>query len=202
MTPTSRFGEALAYANRIHATQVRKGADIPYVSHLLGVASLAIEMGADEDQAIAALLHDAVEDQGGLERLEDIRKTFGDRVAGMVADCTDSHEETKPDWRPRKEAYLVSLANKPADSLLVSLADKTHNARAIVDDLIEHGDVVWDRFRGGKDGSLWYYRTLAAAFEALLPGAGARRLLATVAMMEALASASLIKSETKAIRPA
>ena len=186
MTPTSRFGEALAYANRIHATQVRKGADIPYVSHLLGVASLAIEMGADEDQAIAALLHDAVEDQGGLARLEDIRQTFGDRVAQMVADCTDSEVEPKPPWRARKEAYLASLVKKPADSLLVSLADKTHNARAIVDDLTEHGEVVWDRFTGGKDGSLWYYRALADAFKALLPGAGSRRLSATVAIMEEL----------------
>ena len=202
MTPTSRFGEALAYANRIHAAQVRKGADIPYVSHLLGVAALAIEMGADEDQAIAALLHDAVEDQGGLARLEDIRETFGERAAGMVADCTDSEVEPKPPWRARKEAYLTSLSKKPADSLLVSLADKTHNARAIVDDLTEHGEVVWDRFTGGKDGSLWYYRALADAFETLLPSAGARRLSATVGMMEKLASVSDMQSETGAIRSA
>ena len=186
MSPRSRFGEALAYANRIHAGQVCKGADFPYVSHLLGVAALAIEMGADEDQAIAALLHDAVVDQGGLTRLEDIRATFGDRAARIVADCTDSEVEPKPPWRARKEAYLASLSKKPANSLLVSLADKTHNARAIVDDLTEHGEVMWDRFTGGKDGSLWYYRALADAFEALLPGAGARRMSATVEMMEEL----------------
>jgi (p)ppGpp synthase/HD superfamily hydrolase len=143
---TTRFDEALAYASRLHRAQVRKGSGIPYISHLLGVAALALEHGANEDEAIAALLHDAVEDQGGLARLDDIRARFGDQVAQIVADCTDSHAEPKPAWRPRKEAYLASLAHKAAASLAVSLADKTHNAAAINADLYEVGSDVWPRF--------------------------------------------------------
>lgn len=161
---TSRFDTALAYASEAHREQMRKGSNIPYVSHLLGVASIALEFGADEDQAVAALLHDTVEDQGGLERLADIRSRFGDRVAGIVMDCTDSVEAKKSDWRPRKEQYLASLVSKHRDSLLVSLADKTHNAEAIAADRAQIGDDIWDRFTGGKDGSIWYYRELAAAF--------------------------------------
>lgn len=185
---TDRFDEALAYASRIHRPQVRKGSNIPYVSHLLGVASLALELGADEDQAIAALLHDAVEDQGGLKRLADIRTRFGDRVAGIVMDCTDAHEDPKPDWRPRKEAYIASLETKPAASLLVSIADKTHNASAINADLREVGEAVWARFTGGKEGTLWYYRNLAARLAHLLPGAASARFAREVAEMEELAA--------------
>ena len=184
---TDRFDEALAYASRLHRAQVRKGSGIPYVSHLLGVASLALEAGADEDQAIAALLHDAVEDQGGPPRLADIRARFGDRVAGIVADCTDSAAEPKPPWRERKAAYVASLAHKPAASLLVSLADKTHNARAILADLGEQGDAVWDRFTGGKSGSLGYYRALADAFRTHLPGPMADRFARLVDDMHARA---------------
>ena len=182
---TERFDQALAYAAHAHRTQLRKGTAIPYVSHLLGVASLALEAGADEDQAIAALLHDAVEDQGGPDRLADIATRFGPRVARIVADCTDSDAEPKPPWRARKEACVAGLAHKAPESLLVSLADKTHNARAILADLEEHGAAVWDRFTGGRDGSLWYYRALADAFSVLLPGAGARRLDGIVARLEA-----------------
>ncbi len=180
---TERFGAALVYAVAVHRQQRRKGTNIPYAAHLLGVAAIALEIGADEDQAIAALLHDAVEDQGGLARLEDIRAWFGDTVAGIVADCTDAVVEPKPAWRPRKEAYIASLDHKPAASLLVSLADKTHNARAIVDDLVVHGAGLWDRFTGGREGSLWYYDELARAFQRLLPGDGADRLTSIVAEM-------------------
>jgi (p)ppGpp synthase/HD superfamily hydrolase len=185
---TERFDEALAYASAAHRTQPRKGTDIPYVSHLLGVCSLALEAGADEDQAIAALLHDAVEDQGGADRLTDIRKRFGDRVAKIVADCTDSWTEPKPEWRQRKEAYLESLSHKSPDSLLVSLADKTHNASAINADLAVHGDELWSRFTGGREGSLWYYDSLARAFEERLPGPAAIRFRELVDEMHALAS--------------
>jgi (p)ppGpp synthase/HD superfamily hydrolase len=185
---SERFDAALVYASSAHRNQVRKGSDIPYVSHLLGVASLAIEIGADEDQAIAALLHDAVEDQGGQPRLDDIRARFGSRVASIVSDCTDSWEEPKPDWRPRKEAYLASLSSKHPDSLLVSLADKMHNASAINADLAVHGPAVWDRFTGGRNGSLWYYSELALAFERRLPGAPSKRLKALVAEMHDLAA--------------
>ena len=139
---TDRFDEALAYASRLHRTQIRKGSEIPYVSHLLGVASIALENGANEDQAIAALLHDAVEDQGGAEQLETIRAKFGNTVAEMVDHCTDCDVEPKPPWRQRKEDYIDSLSHKPVSSLMVSLADKTHNASAIVTDLISHGASV------------------------------------------------------------
>lgn len=180
---TERFDQALAYASAIHREQKRKGTDIPYISHLLAVASLALEHGADEDQAIAALLHDAAEDQGGDARLADICARFGERVADIVADCTDSWEEPKPAWRPRKEAYLAALPAKPAASLLVSLADKTHNARAIVADLRVHGDALWSRFTGGREGSLWYYEALADAFSAALPCPLADELRRTVQAM-------------------
>lgn len=184
---TERFDEALSYASRIHRDQRRKGADIPYVSHLLGVAAIAIENGASEDQAIAALLHDAVEDQGGVSRLEDIRTRFGERVACIVSDCTDSDVEPKPPWRERKEAYLASLRDKAPSSREVSLADKTHNAGAIVADLHIHGVNVWSRFTGGKTGTLWYYRALSDAFVDLIPGNASFRLVRLVDEMEQLA---------------
>ena len=184
---TERFDDALAYASRIHRAQRRKGADIPYVSHLLGVAAIAIENGATEDQAIAALLHDAVEDQGGAARLEDIRNRYGEEVALIVDDCTDSDTEPKPPWRARKEAYLASLSHKPAASLEVSIADKTHNASAIVADLHIHGGEVWSRFTGGKDGSLWYYRELAKIFAELIPGEASNRFIRLVDEMEQMA---------------
>lgn len=184
---TERFDDALAYASRIHRAQTRKGSGIPYVSHLLAVAAIALENGADEDQTIAALLHDAVEDQGGLARLKEIRARYGDGVAQIVADCADSHEEPKPAWHPRKEAYIASLAQKPPRSLAVSLADKTHNAAAINADLRAHGAAVWGRFTGGKGGTLWYYRALATAFRAHAPGIAAERFAREVDEMEELA---------------
>lgn len=180
---TDRFSEALSYASAIHRDQRRKGTDIPYVSHLLGTAAIALENGADEDQAIAALLHDAVEDQGGAARLDDIRVRFGDRVAEIVAHCTDTDIEPKPPWRARKEAYIASLAEKPVTSLAVSLADKTHNAGAILADLATHGDAVWARFTGGRDGSIWYYRSLVAVFQARIGGPGAERFRRLVDQM-------------------
>lgn len=184
---TDRFDCALAYASCLHRTQLRKATAIPYVSHLLAVAAIALENGADEDQAIAALLHDAVEDQGGLAQLETIRVRFGEDVAAMVADCTDSADINKPEWRPRKEAYVASLLHKPPRSLAVSLADKTHNASAINADLRQHGSEVWDRFTGLKDGTLWYYRALADAFASHAPGPAADRFAREVLEMEELA---------------
>ncbi len=180
---THRFDCALVYASAIHRQQRRKGTEIPYVSHLLGVSSLVLEHGGDEDQAIAALLHDAAEDQGGEARLDDIRVQFGERVAEIVEHCTDSWIEPKPEWRERKEAYLASLNNKPLASLLVSLADKTHNASAIASDLRVHGHALWDRFTGGRDGSLWYYRALADIFADRLPGELSNRLSRLVSEM-------------------
>jgi (p)ppGpp synthase/HD superfamily hydrolase len=184
---TPRFDDALAYASALHRGQVRKGSGIPYVSHLLAVAALVLEAGGDEEQAIAGLLHDAVEDCGGLPRLAEIRARYGDRVADIVWACTDSHEEPKPEWRARKEAYVAGMAAKPADALLVSLADKTHNLSAIARDHAAIGDAVWDRFTGGRDGTLWYYSTLAATFEGVLPGQAAEAFSAGVARLVAAA---------------
>lgn len=177
---TKRFDDALAYASCLHRDQRRKGTNIPYVSHLLGTAAIALENGANEDQAIAALLHDAVEDQGGPVRLADIRARFGKDVGDIVDHCTDTDIEPKPPWRARKEAYIASLASKPLASLEVSLADKTHNASAIVADLAAHGDALWARFSGGRDGSLWYYQALVVAFRARIGGAGVERFAALV----------------------
>lgn len=163
---SSCFGEALVLASELHARQLRKGTRIPYVSHLLGAASIALEYGADEETAIAALLHDAIEDQGGeaTERL--IHDRFGARVATIVRACSDTDEVPKPPWRARKEAYLVHLASADGATLLVSASDKLHNARTILADLRAEGPSVWDRFSGGRDGTLWYYRALVTAFRA------------------------------------
>ncbi len=178
---SDRFDEALIYASRLHRAQRRKGTDIPYVSHLMSVAALVLEHGGSEDQAIAALPHDAAEDQGGTETLDAIRLRFGDAVARIVADCTDAWSEPKPPWRARKEAYIATLPEKHADSLLVSLADKTHNARAILSDYRALGDALWPRFNGGRDGTVWYYRSLAAFFGTAVPGSLSTELSNTVA---------------------
>lgn len=178
---TERFDDAFRYAHRLHRTQTRKGTPIPYISHLMTVAALVVEHGGNEDQAIAGLLHDAAEDQGGAETLAHIRKTFGDPVAAIVSDCTDAWTEPKPEWRPRKEAYLAILPGKPAQSLLVSLADKTHNAEAILFDYRVLDDRLWERFNGGADGTRWYYNALAHVFSEGVPGRLADRLWRAVA---------------------
>jgi (p)ppGpp synthase/HD superfamily hydrolase len=180
MPLSERFDDALGYASRLHRTQTRKGSGIPYVSHLLAVCSLVIEHGGSEDQAIAALLHDAAEDQGGEATLNEIRARFGAAVADIVADCTDSWTEPKPTWRPRKEAYLAALPSKPAASLLVSLADKTHNASTILADHRVLGDELWDRFTGRRDGTIWYYRSISVVLDKVMPGALAEQLSRTV----------------------
>ena len=163
---TERYADALQLAWRLHDGQVRKGTTIPYVSHLIGVSSIALEHGANEDEAIAALLHDAVEDAGGKPTLEMIRSRFGSAVAEIVDGCTDSYEEPKPAWRPRKEAYLAHLAAASPSVRLVPNSDKLHNARAILLDLRVHGPALWSRFTAPKEGSLWYYRSLVQAFSA------------------------------------
>jgi ADP-ribosylglycohydrolase len=182
---TSRFDEALAFASRLHREQTRKGTDTPYVSHLLGVASLALEHGASEDEAIAALLHDAVEDQGGEPTRALIEKQFGKAVADIVVGCTDTDVTPKPPWRQRKEAYVAHLAHAPASVLLVSASDKLHNARAILADYRSVGEALWTRFTGGKEGTLWYYRSLVTAFsQAGGPEGLVRELEAVVAELE------------------
>lgn len=164
MTFTAQFEKALTLATRLHATQTRKGTDIPYIAHLLGVASIALDHGANEDEAIAALLHDAVEDQGGEKTLEQIRRRFGSTVADIVWGCSDTDEVPKPPWRKRKETYIAHVACASPSIQLVSASDKLHNARAILSDYRCVGDKLWVRFTGGKDGTLWYYRALVEAF--------------------------------------
>jgi GTP pyrophosphokinase len=166
MVLSEQFERALLYAATIHAGQKRKGTAVPSLAHLLAVASIALDYGASEQEAIAALLHDAVEDAGGKERLEDIRSRFGESVADIVEGCTDSLVTPKPPWRARKAAYIAHIPRAPASVRLVSAADKLHNARAILRDLRVLGDSLWDRFRGGKEGTLWYYRCLVQAFKA------------------------------------
>jgi (p)ppGpp synthase/HD superfamily hydrolase len=157
---TEKFENALEYAARLHRDQRRKGTDIPYITHLLAVASLVGENGGTEDEVVAALLHDGPEDQGGLPTLEDIRGRFGDEVAEIVDGCTDTYEEEKPPWRERKERYLAHLADAPDSVRLVSSADKLHNARAVLSDYRIVGEDLWTRFNGGKEGTLWYYRAV------------------------------------------
>ena len=187
----SRLARAVAAAQRLHGDQTRKGTDIPYVAHLLAVAALVLEGGGDEDAAVAALLHDAVEDAGGPPTLAAIRADFGDRVAAVVAACSDTDEEPKPPWRARKQAYLDHLRHDdlPDGALLVSLADKVHNARAIVTDLREHGDALWRRFNErDPTAQLWYYRWLADVFRVRAPGPLAIELARAVEEMTRLAA--------------
>ena len=164
MSYGQKFEEALLYASRLHRDQTRKGTDTPYVTHLLAVTAIVGENGGTEDEVVAALLHDSPEDRGGKERLQEIRERFGDRVAEIVDGCTDTYEDPKPEWRPRKEAYIAHVATAPASVRLVSAADKLHNARCILADLRFLGDDLWDRFTGGKEGTLWYYRALVEAY--------------------------------------
>jgi len=182
----ARFEEALTRASQLHATQKKKGTEVPYVAHLLGVTSIVLEDGGDEDHAIAALLHDAIEDQG-LEESE-IERRFGARVREIVVGCTDAFEQPKPPWRARKEKYLAHLRDASEDVLRVSAADKLHNARQIVADVRHLGPVVWERFKGGREGSLWYYRSLAEIFRVRRPGPLTAELCRVVAEMERISA--------------
>lgn len=162
---TGRFTDAVAYAAAAHAGQRRKGTDLPYVSHLLSVAALVLDDGGSETEAVAALLHDVVEDQGGHERLLDVRARFGGEVADIVAACTD-YDTTgnRGPWRQRKERYVAHIATMPPAARRVSLADKLHNARAILRDYRTHGEAVWDRFSTDGAGQRWYLRALTDGF--------------------------------------
>jgi (p)ppGpp synthase/HD superfamily hydrolase len=166
---TDRFHDAVSYAVRLHANQLRKATDTPYISHLLAVAGLAMEYGATEDEAIAALLHDAVEDQGGKPTLEEIRRRFGDTVAAIVDGCTDTDQQPKPPWRERKQAYIDHVRHASPSVCLVSACDKLHNSRCILSDVRFEGDAAYGKFKGGKDGTLWYYRSLVIAFAGKIP---------------------------------
>lgn len=155
-----RFEEAFQFAAQQHKNQRRKSTSIPYIAHLMSVSALVLEAGGDEDLAIAGLLHDVVEDCGGEPMLEEVRQRFGGRVANIVAGCTDAYVMPKPPWRQRKEDYLTHLRTADEDTRLVSTADKLHNARAILADYMESGESVWERFQGGRSGTLWYYQAV------------------------------------------
>ncbi|HKH98436.1 MAG TPA: HD domain-containing protein [Candidatus Sulfotelmatobacter sp.] len=159
-----RFQRAFLFAAEKHAGQARKASTIPYVAHLMGVASLVLEAGGDEDLAIAALLHDVVEDCGGAPMLKEVRRRFGSRVAKVVDGCTDADTYPKPPWRERKEKYIRHLKKADAGTRLVSAADKLNNLRSILSDYRALGESIWSRFTGGREGTLWYYRTLRDEF--------------------------------------
>ena len=181
---SKRFDEAFLYAHEAHRDQRRKKTDRPYISHLMGVASLVLQYGGDEEQAIAALLHDVVEDCGGAPRLAEIREKFGERVARIVDGCTDSDETPKPPWQERKERYIERVRSEQEDVLLVSAADKLYNMREVLMDLREFGPSVWERFKGRRDGSLWYYHGLIEAVRGRAPRALVSELDRTVAELE------------------
>jgi GTP pyrophosphokinase len=182
---SDRLAAALELAVELHRDQARKGTRIPYVAHLLGVAAIVLAHGGDEDEAIAALLHDAVEDQGGAPTLATIEARFGQDVAEIVAACSDTDVVPKPPWRRRKEDYLHHLPSASDSARLVSAADKLDNARAILSDYRRHGEALWLRFQGGREGTLWYYRALADTFLAVGPATLAAELDRVVQELEA-----------------
>ena len=184
-----RFLRAFQFAFKMHAGQARKASTIPYIAHLIGVASLVLEAGGDEDLAIAALLHDVVEDCGGAPVLQKVRKQFGARVAKVVEGCTDADSYPKPPWRERKENYLEHLKRADTETRLVSAADKLNNVRSILSDYRAVGEFVWERFNGGREGTLWYYRALRDEFRHDPPNRITRDFDLTVRELESLARA-------------
>ena len=165
----NRLADALVYCVHVHSGQKRKGKSTPYIAHLMSVSALVLEDGGDEDEAIAALLHDALEDQPDRTSPEEIRQRFGDRVLHIVLICTDTPPDyqggEKPPWRQRKEAYLTHLRDSAGSDMRVSLADKLHNVRELLADYRREGDNLWSRFNAGKADQLWYYQSLVAAFK-------------------------------------
>ncbi len=169
MTP--RFAEAFLFAERLHCAEVRKKTLVPTISHLMAVAALVLENGGGEDEAMAALLHDTAEDCGGRPVLDEIRRRFGDSVASIVEGCSDTLESPKPRWKPRKESYLEHLDTAPEANLLVSLADKVHNARSLAFEYRRVGDDLWQRFSASQEQTMWYYESLLAIFRRRCPEA-------------------------------
>jgi GTP pyrophosphokinase len=190
-----RFLRAFLFASEKHKHQTRKASTIPYIAHLMGVASLVLEAGGDEDLAIAALLHDVVEDCGGVPMLKAVRRRFGKRVAKVVDGCTDTDVFPKPPWRKRKEKYIERLRKEDADTRLVSAADKLNNVRSILSDYRAIGESVWSRFNGGRDGTLWYYRTLRNEFLRHSPNRITRDFALAVSELECQSTANPESSE-------
>ena len=187
-----RFQKAFLFAAEKHKGQVRKASTTPYLAHLMGVTSLSLEYGVDEDIAIAALLHDEVEDCGGAPMLKEVKRRFGARVAKIVEGCTDSYGDPKPPWRERKENYLLHLKDADAETRLVSAADKLNNVRSILSDYREVGELIWDRFNGRREGTLWYYRSLLQEFKRGKPNRLIRELALAVRELEELANVKTV----------
>jgi (p)ppGpp synthase/HD superfamily hydrolase len=190
----SRFNAAFLFAAEKHATQTRKKTDVPYISHLMSVAALVLEAGGGEDEAVAALLHDVVEDCGGHPVLEEIRERFGPRVAKIVEGCTDAYTIPKPPWKARKLEYLDILRRSGDEVRLVSAADKLHNVRTILADYRREGDSVWDRFSGRRDGTLWYYRAVLDVLREGKPNRLVDELCRVVTELETLATAKAARA--------
>ncbi|TFH22918.1 MAG: bifunctional (p)ppGpp synthetase/guanosine-3',5'-bis(diphosphate) 3'-pyrophosphohydrolase [Myxococcales bacterium] len=167
MVLTEKVERALIFAARKHEGQTRKGSDTPYITHPVAVAAMVHAAGGSEDAVVAALLHDTVEDCGGLPVLEEIRTTFGETVAAIVDALTDSYDQDREKWQVRKERYIARMTTAAGEILLVAACDKLHNLRVILADHATVGGRIWERFRGGKEGSIWYYRSLAAVMEAV-----------------------------------
>ncbi|HEY9799957.1 MAG TPA: HD domain-containing protein [Leptolyngbyaceae cyanobacterium] len=157
---TDKFASALIYATRLHANQTRKISGVPYIAHLLSVAALVLETGGTEEEAIAGLLHDSIEDQGGKSTREEVRQLFGETVIAIVDGCTECDSEPKPPWQERKQRYLANLRHASPSVRLVSLADKLHNARSLLTDYQQQGSNIWSQFKAGREGTLWFYRQL------------------------------------------
>ena len=166
MTLSPLFGAALSWAAALHAEQRRKASDAPYVGHLLAVTAIVLQYGGDERQAIAAVLHDAVEDQGGMATLAEIERRFGARVAQLVLACSDATAAPKPPWRQRKEAHVAHIRAADDAVRLIVAADKLDNARSLLEDYRRLGEDLWRHFRGGREGTLWYYRAMLEALSA------------------------------------
>jgi len=162
---SQRFDEALVLASSLHRAQARKASGVPYIAHLLGVTSLVLEEGGSEDMAIAALLHDAAEDQGGEEILDRIAAMFGSEVARWVRQASDSFVHPKPKWEARKRHHLAEIPTADREARLIMLADKVHNARSILADHARVGSEVWDRFSVPRERTMWYYESLLGVFE-------------------------------------
>jgi len=190
-----KLQRAFGYAAKMHTGQARKATTVPYLSHLMAVASLVLEAGGDEEMAIAALLHDVVEDCGGLPRLREVRKQFGPRVAKIVEGCTDSFGEPKPEWVERKKDYLREVKHADVETRLVSASDKLHNVRTILADYRQDGEAIWTRFSGKKEGTLWYYRALSDEYQRRSPNRITRELGIVVAELERAAGRKPLASK-------
>jgi (p)ppGpp synthase/HD superfamily hydrolase len=195
-----RLQRAFRYAAQKHAGQTRKQTAVPYLSHLMAVAALVLEAGGDEDMAIGALLHDVVEDCGGMPRLREIRKAFGPRVARIVEGCTDAYDVPKPEWRERKKNYLREVKHADAETRLVSAADKLHNVRTILADHRLQGEDVWKRFTGKKDGTLWYYRALSDEYQRRSPTRVSGELELAVTELERAAGKKAVGKTTRSAK--